>query len=60
MKKTILLMMTLLCMETAVNGLENAQGKVEGMWYDLNGRQLTSKPTAKGIYLNNGRKVVIK
>lgn len=53
-------MMTLLCMETAVNGLENAQGKVEGMWYDLNGRQLTSKPTAKGIYLNNGRKVVIK
>jgi hypothetical protein len=29
-------------------------------WYTLDGRRLTGKPTAKGLYINNGRKVVIK
>ncbi|MBQ6751500.1 MAG: hypothetical protein IJR02_12150 [Bacteroidaceae bacterium] len=29
-------------------------------WYTLDGRRLDGKPTAKGIYINNGRKVVIK
>ena len=29
-------------------------------WYDLNGRKLNGKPTAKGLYINNGKKVVIK
>ena len=29
-------------------------------WYDLNGHRLSDKPIAKGIYINNGRKVVIK
>ena len=29
-------------------------------WYSLDGRKLNGKPTAKGIYINNGRKVVIK
>lgn len=29
-------------------------------WYTLDGRRLEGKPTAKGIYVNNGRKVVIK
>lgn len=29
-------------------------------WYDLSGRRLSSKPTTKGIYIMNGRKVVIK
>ena len=29
-------------------------------WYDLNGRKLQGKPTQRGIYINNGRKVVIK
>ena len=28
---------------------------VNGKWYDLTGRRLTEKPTAKGIYLYNGR-----
>ena len=30
------------------------------VWYDLSGRRLNAKPTAKGIYIMNGRKVVIK
>ena len=29
-------------------------------WYDLNGRKLSGKPTQKGIYINNGKKVIIK
>ena len=29
-------------------------------WYDLSGRKLSGKPTKKGLYINNGRKVVIK
>ena len=28
-------------------------------WYDLQGRRLTGKPTEKGIYINNGKKVVL-
>jgi hypothetical protein len=34
--------------------MENAQ------WYDLNGRKLQGKPTKKGLYIVNGRKVVVK
>jgi len=29
-------------------------------WYSLDGRKLSSKPTQRGIYINNGKKVVIK
>lgn len=29
-------------------------------YYTLDGRKLNSKPTQKGLYINNGRKVVIK
>lgn len=31
-----------------------------GEWYSLDGRKLSGKPTAKGLYINNGKKVVIK
>lgn len=29
-------------------------------WYTLDGRQLSGKPTQKGLYVNNGKKVIIK
>ena len=29
-------------------------------WYTLDGRKLSGKPTRAGVYINNGRKVVIK
>ena len=29
-------------------------------WHTIDGRTLNSKPTVKGIYINNGKKVVIK
>lgn len=31
-----------------------------GVWYDLQGRKLDTKPTAKGVYIVNGRKAIIK
>jgi hypothetical protein len=33
---------------------------VDNHWYDLSGRRLNGKPTMKGIYIQNGSKVVIK
>ena len=30
------------------------------MWYTLDGRKLKSRPTQKGIYIKNGKKIVIK
>ena len=29
-------------------------------WYSLDGRKLDGKPTQRGVYINNGKKVVIK
>jgi hypothetical protein len=37
----------------------NADNSHNG-WYDLQGRKLDRKPTQKGIYIHNGKKVVIK
>lgn len=31
-----------------------------GDWYSIDGRKLNGKPTKKGLYINNGKKVVIK
>jgi hypothetical protein len=29
-------------------------------WYTLDGRKLHGKPSVRGLYINNGKKVVIK
>ena len=29
-------------------------------WYSLDGRKLSGKPTKSGVYIHNGKKVVIK
>ena len=47
---------------TGIDGLngELKNGKIEELkFYDLNGRRVMN-PTKKGVYINNGRKVVIK
>ena len=33
--------------------------KVNDQWYTIDGRRLKSKPAQRGIYINNGRKVVV-
>ena len=30
-------------------------GEADSSWYDLNGRQLSSRPTKRGLYINNGK-----
>ena len=45
---------------TGVNGVIGVKEVNDGSWYDLNGRKLQGMPTKKGIYINNGRKVVVK
>ena len=32
----------------------------DNYWYTLDGRRLTGKPTAKGLYIKDGRKVVLR
>ena len=44
---------------TAVGSVNIRTGEFD-KWYDLSGRRLDSAPTAPGIYINNGRKTVIK
>ncbi len=44
---------------TGIGVIDNGQ-RTSGDWYDLNGRKLQGRPTKKGVYINNGRKVVIK
>jgi len=38
-----------------INGLNVSEG-----WYNLNGVKLQGAPTKKGVYINNGQKVIIK
>lgn len=45
---------------TSVRKLIPALSEAEGDWYLLDGRKLSGKPTRKGLYINNGVKVVIK
>lgn len=45
--------------ETGID-LSPAQGEGAPAVYNLNGRRLSGKPTQRGIYIVNGRKVVVK
>ena len=46
---------------TGIDAIDNGQLIMDdGDWYDLNGRKLNKKPTKKGVYIQNGQKVVIK
>ena len=44
---------------TGIKVVDSLQLTVDS-WYDLNGRRLNAAPTTKGVYIVNGRKVVIK
>ena len=38
----------------------STDSKSDGAWYTLDGRKLDAAPTTKGLYINNGKKVIIK
>ena len=44
---------------TGIDAIENATIDNEG-WYDLQGRKLQSAPNRKGIYIHNGKKVIVR
>lgn len=44
---------------TGIDAIENVTIDNEG-WYDLRGRKLQAKPNRGGIYIHNGKKVVIR
>ena len=41
-------------------GEGNFKGEGSDYWYTLSGTRLSAQPTQPGLYINNGRKVVIK
>lgn len=48
---------------TAIGTLDTKTGELSfdsEAWYTLDGVRLSGKPSTKGIYINNGRKIVIK
>ena len=48
--------------EEGVTGIDNSLSDMDtdAHWFTLDGRKLNGKPTQKGIYVVNGRKVVVK
>ena len=47
-------------MNATAPGTYPAWEESNGAWYSLDGRKLNGKPTAKGLYIHNGKKVAIK
>lgn len=45
---------------TGIARMANSNAAEEGAWYTLSGVRLNGKPTEKGIYVNNGKKTVIR
>ena len=45
---------------TGVVTMEDVRGKMSDEWNTLDGRKLDKKPTSKGLYIVNGKKVVVK
>ncbi len=40
---------------------KTGEGTIDnGAWYSLDGRRIEGKPSTKGVYINNGNKVIIK
>lgn len=44
---------------TTLNSLSLGEGRGDA-WFTLDGRRLSGKPSQSGVYLNNGKKIVIK
>jgi hypothetical protein len=40
--------------------MRNENDGMRNTWYTLDGRRLTGQPVRKGIYINNGKKMVVK
>ena len=43
-----------------IRGISQNAVEAESAWFTLDGRKLSGKPTTKGVYVVNGRKVVVR
>ena len=46
--------------ETGIRNLSLTLSEGEGTYYDLQGRQNSGKPAQKGVYIRDGKKIVVK
>lgn len=46
--------------ESGISTVDANKAETDTSWYSLDGRKLSSKPTEKGIFLNSGKKIVMK
>lgn len=46
--------------ETGIETVSDVRSQMSDDWYTLDGRKLDGKPTVRGIYVNNGQKIIIK
>ena len=44
---------------TGIKTMADVRSMMSDAWYDLTGRKLTGRPTKKGVYVHQGKKVVI-
>ena len=44
---------------TGIKDIKTSQS-IKDAWYTLDGRRLNSKPTTKGLYIQNGKKILIR
>jgi arabinan endo-1,5-alpha-L-arabinosidase len=44
---------------TGIHSVENSQSQKD-TWHRLDGRRLSSKPTTKGLYIQNGKKILVR
>ena len=42
-----------------ISAVDRPMTKGDG-WYDLNGRRLNAKPTQRGMYIHQGRRILVK
>ena len=45
---------------TSIHNAQCTMHNEAGAWYDMQGRKLSQKPTKAGLYIHNGRKVMVK
>ena len=45
---------------TAIDDIPQTNENADGKWYTIDGQLLQGKPAKKGIYIHNGKKVVVK
>lgn len=45
---------------TAIGAITTQTENTDNRWYNINGQVLNGQPTQKGIYINNGKKYIVK